>query len=109
MLEAAAEPLDSRTWRAAVQVTLARTAGDPATLGRLGETRFARAVARELARWGAKRRCLRIVRAVWTAATTPRPWRPASTPSGQAPWNAPASPWTTGTTPSASSPTSSSA
>src|SRR6266536_3368410 len=37
VLEAAAEPLDSRTWRAAVQVALARTAGDPATLSRLGE------------------------------------------------------------------------
>ncbi len=72
VLEAAAEPLDSLTWRAAVQVALARTAGDPATLGRLGEARFARAVARGLARWGAKRRCLRIVRAVWTAATTPQ-------------------------------------
>src|SRR6266542_3735189 len=72
VLEAAAEPLDSRTWRAAVQVALARTAGDPATLSRLGEARFARAVTRELARWGAKRRCLRIVRAVWAAATTPQ-------------------------------------
>src|SRR6266542_3284751 len=68
VLEAAAEPLDSRTWRAAVQVALARTAGDPATLSRLGEARFARAVTRELARWGAKRRCLRIVRAVCAAA-----------------------------------------
>jgi transposase len=72
VLQAAAEPLDSRTWRAAVQVALARTAGDPATLGRLGEARFARAITRELARWGAKRRCLRIVRAVWAAATTPQ-------------------------------------
>jgi transposase len=71
VLEAAAEPLDSATWRAAVQVALARTAGDLATLSRLGEARFARAVTRELARWGAKRRCLRIVRAVWAAATSP--------------------------------------
>lgn len=109
VLQAAAEPLDSRTWRAAVQVVLARTTGDPATLSRLGEARFARAVTRELARWGAKRRCLRIVRAVWAAATTPRRCSLGSTPSGQAPWNAPASPWTTGTMPSASSSTSSSA
>ena len=72
VLAAAAEPLDSLTWRAAVQVALARTAGDPATLSRLGEARFARAVTRELARWGAKRRCLRIVRAVWAAATSPQ-------------------------------------
>jgi transposase len=109
VLEATAEPLDSRTWRAAVQVALARTAGDPATLGRLGQARFARAVTRELARWGAKRRCLRIVRAVGAAATTPRRCSLAWTPSGQAPWNAPASPWTTGTMPSASSPRPSSA
>jgi transposase len=71
VLQAAAEPLDSLTWRAAVQVALARTAGDPATLGRLGEARFARAVTRELARWGGKRRCHRVMRAVWTAATSP--------------------------------------
>src|SRR6266508_769220 len=71
-LQAAGEPLDSLTWRAAVQVVLARTAGDPATLSRLGEGRYTRAVTRELARWGAKRRCLRIVRAVWAAATTPQ-------------------------------------
>lgn len=70
-LQAAAEPLDSATWRAAVQVVLARTAGDPATLGRLGEARFACAVTRGLARWGGQRRCLRIVRAVWAAATSP--------------------------------------
>jgi len=71
-LQAAAKPLDSLTWRAAVQVALARTAGDPAALGRLGKARFARAVTAELARWGAKRRCLRIVQAVWTAATSPK-------------------------------------
>jgi len=71
-LQAAGEPLDSVTWRAAVQVVLARTAGDPATLSRLGEGRYTRAVTRELARWGGQRRCLRIVRAVWTAATSPQ-------------------------------------
>ena len=71
VLEAAAEPLDSATWRAAVQVALARSGGELATLRRLGAARFARAVATELARWGAKRSCLRIVRAVWTAATSP--------------------------------------
>src|SRR6266542_905469 len=38
----------------------------------VGAARFARAVTRELARWGAKRRCLRIVRAVWAAATSPQ-------------------------------------
>lgn len=72
VLEAAAEPLDSLTWRAAVQVALDRSGGDPATLSRLGQARFARAVTGELARWGGQRRCLRIVRAVWTAATSPQ-------------------------------------
>jgi transposase len=72
VLDTAAKPLDSLTWRAAVQVALARTAGDPAVLGRLGQARFARQVTRELARWGGQRRCLRIVRAVWTAATSPQ-------------------------------------
>jgi transposase len=70
VLQAAGEPLDSLTWRAAVQVALARSAGDPATLGRVGEARFARQVTRQLARWGGQRRCQRIVRAVWTAATS---------------------------------------
>jgi transposase len=72
VLQAAAKPLDSRTWRAAVRVALARTAGDPAALGRLGQARFARAVTAELARWDGQRRCQRIVRAVWTAATSPQ-------------------------------------
>jgi hypothetical protein len=74
VLEAAAEPLDSATWRAAVQVALDRTGatGELATLARVGYARFARQVTSALARWGAKRRCLRIVRAVWTAATSPQ-------------------------------------
>jgi transposase len=111
VLQAAAKPLDSLTWRAAVRVALAHTSavGDPAALGRLGQARYARAVTRELARWGGQRRCLRIVRAVWAAATSPRRWHSASARSGPAPWNAPTSPWTTGTTPSANSPTPSGA
>jgi transposase len=71
VLQAAAKPLDSLSWRAAVRVVLAHTAGDPATLSRLGQARFARQVTGELARWGGQRRCLRVVRAVWTAATDP--------------------------------------
>jgi len=69
VLEAAAKPLDSVTFRAAVSVVLARNPGD---LRRLGYARFARQVTRELARWGGQRRCQRIVRAVWTAATSPQ-------------------------------------
>jgi transposase len=72
VLEAAAKPLDSLTWRAAVQVVLARDQGDPAGIRRLGFARFARQVTTQLARWGGRRRCQRIVRAVWTAATSPQ-------------------------------------
>jgi transposase len=72
VLVAAAKPLDSLTFRAAVSVVLARDQGDPAGIRRLGYARFARQVTRQLARWGGQRRCQRIVRAVWTAATSPQ-------------------------------------
>ena len=70
VLDTAAKPLDSLTFRAAVTVVLARTPGDPASIRRLGYARFARQVTTQLARWGGRRRCQRIVRAVWTAATS---------------------------------------
>ncbi len=70
VLDTAAKPLDSLTWRAAVQVMLAATQGDPAGIRRLGYPRFARRVASELARWGGQRCCLRIVRAVWAATSS---------------------------------------
>jgi transposase len=76
LLDAAADPLDSLTWRAAVTVALRhldRAGGDPAALGRGGLTRFAHQVASELGRWGGQRRCHRILRAVWTAASDPAP------------------------------------
>lgn len=72
VLATAAKPLDSLTFRAAVTVVLARDQGDPASIGRLGPARFARQVTTQLARWGGRRRCQRIVRAVWTAATSPQ-------------------------------------
>jgi transposase len=74
LLDAAADPLESLTWRAAVTVALAhldRASGDPATLGRSGLARFARQVTAELGRWGGRRRCHRILRAVWTASCDP--------------------------------------
>jgi transposase len=43
---------------------------DPARIRALGWTRFARAVDRELPRWGSQRRCARILRAVWIAANS---------------------------------------
>ena len=63
-LEVARHPLDSSTWRAAM--TVGRC--DPARIRRLGFTRFARAVARELPRWGGRRRNLGVLRALYAAA-----------------------------------------
>jgi transposase len=45
---------------------------DPGRIRTLGWTRFARAVDRELPRWGTNRSCRRILRAVWTAAADPQ-------------------------------------
>lgn len=67
-LTVASKPVDSLTWRAAMSV-----AGcDPDRIRRLGLTRFTRAVAKELPRWGGQRVCHRIVRALHAAAADPR-------------------------------------
>jgi transposase len=67
-LEAAGEPLDSLTWRAAMAV-----AGcDPARVRRLGLARLTRAVTRELPRWGGQRVRHCLVAAVHAAAADPR-------------------------------------
>jgi transposase len=63
-LEVTRHPLDGLTWRAAM--TVGRC--DPARIRRLGLDRFARAVARELPRWGGRRRNLRVLRALYAAA-----------------------------------------
>jgi transposase len=60
LLDAAADPLGSLTWRAAVAVALGSAAAS-------GYARFAAQVAGELGRWGGQRRCHRILRAVWAA------------------------------------------
>ena len=62
VLDTAATPLDSLTFRAAVSVVLARDQSDPAGIGRLGYPRFARLVTSQLARWGGVRRCQRCGR-----------------------------------------------
>jgi transposase len=76
LLDAAADPLGSLTWRAAVAVALPRAATVTATAtatatasGPDGDRydRFAAQVAGELGRWGGQRRCHRILRAVWAA------------------------------------------
>ena len=72
-LSAAARPLESANWLAAVTVVLDRVAasGDLAVIRRWGWTRFAAAVRRELATHRATRWYSPIVRAVFDAATNP--------------------------------------
>ncbi len=71
VLGAAAQPFDSMSWQASVAVVLDRCDGDPAQLRRLGWDRFARAVRRELPRWGTTRWYSPIVRAVFNALDDP--------------------------------------
>lgn len=52
VLDAAAQPFKSATWRACLAVVLDRCGGDPARVRRLGRDRFITAVRRELPRWG---------------------------------------------------------
>lgn len=67
VLTAAAGPLESTTWLAAVAVVLDRCDGRPERVARMGIEKFTAALRRELPRWGAQRPCGRIVRAVFTA------------------------------------------
>jgi transposase len=71
VLGAAGVPFRSASWRAALAVALGRGAGDLAQVRALGPGRFEAAVRRELPRWGARRPCLRIVRAVFGALMDP--------------------------------------
>ena len=71
VLDAARQPLRSRTWRAALTVILDRDAGDLARTRRLGEARFESAVRREVTRRGGQKPCLRIARRVFTALSDP--------------------------------------
>jgi transposase len=73
VLDAAARPVDSKSWRAAITVVLDRvgTGGDLAVIRRWGWTRFAAAVHRELPSHGTSRWYSPIVRAVFDAATDP--------------------------------------
>lgn len=70
-LAAAATPLDSKSWRAAMTVALNRigVSGDLTVIRRWGWARYAAAVRRELPAHGTTRWCSRIVRAVFDAAT----------------------------------------
>jgi transposase len=66
-LKAAAQPLASTTWLAAMAVVLDRCDGDLARVRRMGTAKFTNAVKRELPRWGGRRVCGRIVAAVFAA------------------------------------------
>lgn len=67
-LRAAAKPLDSLTWRAAMSVSSC----DPARIRRLGLARFTRAVQRELPRWGGQRVRHSVLAALHAAAVDPQ-------------------------------------
>jgi transposase len=71
VLEAAAKPLESSNWCAAMAVVLDRCAGRPERLNRLGLARFEVAVRRELARWGGQRARRAIIAAVFVALVDP--------------------------------------
>ena len=70
VLSAAADPLDSITWCAALAVVLDRCDGHPERLARGGCQRFEAAVRREFGRWGGQRGpWRRIVAGVYAALT----------------------------------------
>jgi len=70
-LETARHPADSVTWLAAVWVVASGCGGRPETLRAMGYEAFRAAAREELPRWGAKRTCGRIVRALWDALADP--------------------------------------
>jgi transposase len=72
-LQAAAKPMGSASWLAAMTVLLDRVgaSGDLAVIRRWGWSRFAAAVRREVPRHGATRWYSKVVRAVFDAAADP--------------------------------------
>lgn len=66
VLEAAAKPLGSTTWRACMAVSC-----DPAVIASMPWRDFERKVRRQLPAWGTNRLITRIARAVWAAARAP--------------------------------------
>ena len=66
-LGAAARPLESVTWLAAMAVVTGRCCGDPARLRKMGYEKFLAAVRRELPRWGGRYVRHRIVAGLWEA------------------------------------------
>src|SRR3954463_11117539 len=70
-LETANWPFRSKTWAAALWVTLDRDGGDFTRTRRLGLARFETAVRREITKRGGQKPCLRIVRKLYSALIDP--------------------------------------
>jgi transposase len=70
-LGAAARPLRSVTWLAAMGVVTDRCCGDPARLRKMGYARFLAAVRRELPRWGGRYVRHSVVAGLWEALAGP--------------------------------------
>ena len=70
-LAAAARPLQSVTWLAAMGVVTDRCCGDPARLRKMGYARFLAAVRRELPRWGGRYVRHSVVAGLWEALADP--------------------------------------
>ena len=66
-LGAAARPLESVTWLAAMGMITDRCCGDPGRLRKMGYDKFLAAVRRELPRWGGKYVRHSIVKGLWEA------------------------------------------
>ncbi|MCW2936016.1 MAG: transposase [Actinomycetia bacterium] len=66
-LGACKRPLESVTWLAGMTVVTSRCCGDPRRVRKMGYAGFLAAVRRELPRWGGKRACHAVVRALWDA------------------------------------------
>ena len=67
VLPAAAEPLESATWLACLQVALERGDGDLGAVHAMGQDAFTAAARGGLGAWGARRICQRIAAAVYAA------------------------------------------
>jgi transposase len=71
VLPAAAEPLESATWLACLQVALERGDGDLGAVHAMGQDSFTAAARGGLGAWGARRICQRIAAAVYAALADP--------------------------------------
>jgi transposase len=71
VLSAAAEPLESATWLACLQVALERGDGELGAVHAIGQDAFTAAARGGLGAWGARRICRRIAAAAYAALADP--------------------------------------